>query len=220
MTKGAPERTQQYGFSLPISDGVPNRRVEGWIHRPDSRQSGQMAELVLRIGEPELDQALSEILRLVDEALPHAELGFYLHGSAAEGSRTPASDIDVLAVGNARVAPGGRGVRQTARPRGRRAAVSRSTSTFLPASDLVADPYVQLRRVGRFLGGAEQRDELPEPTIDAAARESVLTCCLLVCSARGVERLTPPLTHPEPQDEFFGRLPEGAEPRALAKTLG
>ena len=178
-----------------------------------------MAEPVLRIGDPELDQALSEILRLVDEALPQAELGFYLHGSAAEGSRSPASDIDILAVGNERLLPEDEAY---AKRLAQEVAERRSLPIdfhILPVRELAADPYVQLRRVGRFLGGHDRRDELPEPTTDAAARESVHMCCQLMCSARGVDRLTPPLTHPDPDNEFFGRLPEGAEPRRFAKTL-
>lgn len=167
----------------------------------------------------ELGRALSEILRIVDEALPDAELGFFLHGSAGEGRRTPTSDIDVLAVGNARLLP-----EDEAYAKRLVEEVARRTGLpidfhILPARDLVAEPYVQLRRVGIFLGGRDRRDDLPEPTIDAAARESVLTCCVIMCSARGVDRLTPPLTHPGPDDEFFGRLPDGAEPRRLAKTL-
>jgi predicted nucleotidyltransferase len=169
-------------------------------------------------GNPEVDHALEVIIQQIETLLPDAHLGFYLHGSAATGNAGSHSDIDVLGLATEPVSK-----QQRDDARALVADLARTLNIDIdfhlhPIQSLIADPYVDLRRTGTFLAGEDVRPMLPSPTLDALAREAVLVTCILVTDIRGQDVVTWPLTHPNADDRYFGRL-QDTPPRGFAKTL-
>lgn len=169
-------------------------------------------------GDARVDAALVALIARVESLLPEAGLGFYLHGSWAASAAGRDSDVDVLALATRRISNDDQ---DKAEAIGREVEASSGVPLDFHLhrlNALIADPYVDLRRTGRLVYGVDVRHILPEPTLDALARESVLLTCLYVTDIRSQERVRWPLDHPRLDDEFFGRLPD-EDPSRLPKRL-
>lgn len=175
-------------------------------------------ELLSTTGADAVDEAILALVEAMKLKFPDADLGYYLHGSWASNSATPTSDVDILALASIPISDRDRDVaRQLA------SSIADASEVPLdfhvhPVEALITDPYVDLHRTGRLLYGHDYRPHLPEPSLDALARESVLYTCLCITGARGQERSRWPFSHPNTEDEFFGRLPKRNPPR-LGKKL-
>lgn len=176
------------------------------------------SELVSTTGSDNVDEAILALVETLKSKFPDANLGYYLHGSWASNSATPTSDVDVLALASIPISD-----------RDRDLATELASSVvdayevpldfhIHPVEALITNPYVDLRRTGRLLHGHDYRPQLHEPSLDTLARESVLYTCLWITGARGQERSRWPFSHPNSEDEFFGRLPKRNPPR-LGKKL-
>ena len=151
-------------------------------------------------GNVYIDTAVEQLIQHITSHLPNLQLGFYLHGSwAANGARL-GSDIDILALS---LQPFSDDQWQKAEQLAQKIATATGVSLdfhLIELDMLIADPWVDLRRTGRFLYGTDVRTRFPEPTLDSLARESVLIACLSAIDIRGGEYLHWPFDHPKPDD--------------------
>ena len=156
-------------------------------------------------GDPSIDQAISVLVERVQNLMPNTRIGFYLHGSWLSKVRYTDSDVDILAlVGD----PHDESLRAVAKQIGIDLAMESGIPLDFhihPLDALEQDPYVDLR-YAKAVGGVDLRPLLSVPTLDALTRESVAHVCQYVTDVRRQAKVHWPLSHPNGEDVFFGRL--------------
>jgi hypothetical protein len=175
-------------------------------------------ELVEHTGSLHIDRALVLLIEQLMRAFPALQISVYLHGSWAAAASRATSDVDVLALARTDVS---RDQRAAARTLGDRVAATTGVPIDLhlqPLDALIHDPWVDLRRTGWWIAGPDIRSLLPQPSLDALAREAVVIACLYATDIRKTEHLSWPFVHPDTSEASFGRLSDGGI-RGLAKSL-
>lgn len=174
--------------------------------------------LVSSSGSQSVDSAIGTLIGHIQARFPDAELGFYLHGSWESSTPNPASDVDILALATTAISNKEHQEARTIASQIVEASGVPLDFHLHPVQALIENPYVDLRRTGRFLFGVDHRQAFPEPSLDALARESVLCVCLFVSGWRDHGHPNWPFSHPKSNDEFFGRLLR-RNPPGLGKKL-
>ena len=170
-------------------------------------------------GHHAIDNAIEQLITLVDTSLPTAQFGYYLHGSWGTHTARPQSDVDILAVTRQVLSPEHR-----ARAKEIASAISMATKVPLDfhlhsVETLISDPYIDLGRTGVFITGTDIRSSLPRPSLDLLAREAVSITCQYITEIRACAHVQWPLSHPNPADVCFGRFTPEETPSGLAKML-
>jgi predicted nucleotidyltransferase len=154
---------------------------------------------------PSVDQTLSESIAIIEQHLPRRVQGYYLVGSYAVGEAVPASDIDLIVVFKEQLTVADHQHFLAVRDRCKQAGFY--------TLDLSADSDAKLRRVGavwfqtasRCLYGTDIRPQIPRKPIEAHVRDLMHSMYFLLARVRGnLDRLTVPLTFPDPSGHLYG----------------
>ena len=150
------------------------------------------------------DQVIADVVDAYASKLPGAVRGVYVAGSYAEGLPVPASDIDVVAVLREDVD------QELAREIANACASSspiRLDLVPVTAAGLAADflALVPSFKYGTLLmSGADVRDELPLPSLDAFAAAWAERGRRFMARIRRSDTISVPLEYPDPDGEFYG----------------
>lgn len=130
--------------------------------------------LHMATGNTTLDTAIEQLIHAITRHFPTLHLSFYLHGSWATDGARLGSDVDILALSREVLTED-----QWRYAEHLAAEIGAQTGCpldfhLMELDTLIADPWIDLRRTGLFLWGIDIRPQLPEPTRDALARETVL----------------------------------------------
>lgn len=173
-------------------------------------------QLSASTGAAEVDHILREIVTACEAGLAGRVRGYYLIGSYAEGCAVAISDIDLIILCGETLTPEERAQADdivaecTRRSSIRLDAIVRDEATL-------GGEAVLLRYGALLIYGADTRGSLALPPLAHYTRETLDAARdFLTRVLRGAERLTYPLTYPDPDGEFFGydtvRIPEWYPP--------
>lgn len=180
-----------------------------------------MLELAFLAHNDAVDRVLAAVVRELTAVFPHRILAIYLTGSAVDGTLVAGSDLDLLPIF------AGEFVEDEA---DRCRAWGRSWQGAWPqgAWPLDVEPacLAQLTQTGAtglkqsavLLAGRDIRGQVPWEPLENFRRDVILGFMAYAAELRGAPAtLHWPLTHPNPDDEFFGYAP--ADTRLLLKTV-
>lgn len=165
-------------------------------------------ELMDSTGSPRVDDIIRGVVDVYEGAFPGRVLGYYLTGSYADGSATSLSDIDLFVVFKADFLDG---EEVRARQVGRGCSQLSSIRLDLNSRSEQALPHAHgllrqaIKTGSRLMYGQDIRDALPAPSVDIYTRDVTRSAFRFSTRVlRDLEKVTLPLAHPDPAEEFLG----------------
>jgi predicted nucleotidyltransferase len=155
-------------------------------------------------GDSRADAVLSDVVESLRRAIGPDLRGLYLAGSYADRSAVPLSDLDLIAV--LREGSDERLAERVAEECAQRSAIRLDLAAVTTRA--IVERFVALVpafRLGTVLvWGADVREEVPLPTIDAFAAAWADRARRFMLRIRRLDAAEGPFGYPDPEGEFFG----------------
>lgn len=175
-------------------------------------------------GNQQVDDILRGTIGILETTFPDRVRAYYLHGSFANNTGIPTSDIDLFLVPKGSF---------TTEEREKLQRIMHFSSLFSPfmvemmaldESTLLQNGHFRLKHASRLLWGEDLRELIPEQTLDQYLRMYASFPFIYIAPMlRNLETVTIPLEYPQPEGEFYGYdqqlLPPGNEKLHNIKKL-